>query len=181
MMNRSTGKALFSSVVVLLMLATVSFAQETPRADVSVEYSHLQILQGYTIDMNGGSAALAVNLNRWIGVVGDFGVYHGNPGESLTGETYTFGPRLSYRNASRFTPFAQALFGASHFSASSGGISGGGGNFAFGLGGGVDIGLGKSQKFAVRPQAEYFGLRENGSTTDSARLSVGIVYRIGQK
>jgi len=44
--------------------------------------------------------------------------------ESLTGETYTIGPRVSYRKLGRLVPVAQALAGGSHFSASSGGITG---------------------------------------------------------
>jgi hypothetical protein len=78
-------------------------------------------------------------------------------------------------------PFAQTLFGGSHFSASSGGITGGGNEFAFCLGGGADIGLGSNRKFAVRLEGDYVGIRSNGSTTDSARLSTGIVYRVGKK
>jgi opacity protein-like surface antigen len=174
-------KKLIWAAVAFLFLATVSVAQETPRADVAIEYSHLQILKGFTINMNGGSGSVAVNANNWFGIVGDIGVYHGFPAESLTGETYMFGPRFSYRNFDRFTPFAQALFGGSHFSASSGGITGGGNEFAFALGGGTDIGLGTSRKFALRLQGEYVGIRSSGSTTPSARLSVGIVYRIGKK
>jgi outer membrane immunogenic protein len=131
--------------------------------------------------MNGASGSAAFNLNHWFGVAGDFGVYHGDPSESLTGETYVFGPRFSYRKLDRLVPFAQALFGGSHFSASSGGITGGGNEFAFTLGGGADIGLGSSRQFAVRLEGDYFGIRSSGSTTGSTRLSAGIVYRIGSK
>lgn len=167
--------------VALLCLATVSYAQNTPAADVAVAYSPLYILKGYTIWMNGGSGSLAYNVNNWFGVAGDFGVYHGYPAESLTGETYTFGPRVTYRKLDRLTPFAEALFGGSHFSASSGGITGGGNEFAFSVGGGGDIALGASQRFALRLQGDYFGIRSSGSTTPAMRLSVGIVYHIGRK
>lgn len=146
-------------------------------------YSHLQIIKGFTISMNGASGSVAFNANDWFGVVGDVGVYHGSPGGvGLTGETYTFGPRLSYRKSDRVVPFAQALFGGSHFSASFSGISGSAGNhFAFGFGGGADVALGRSGKVALRPQVEYFGLPLNGSVISNVRLSVGIVYRIGKK
>jgi hypothetical protein len=114
-------------------------------------------------------------------VAGDFGVHLGHVLESLTGETYTFGPRFSYRKLDRLVPFAQALFGGSHFSESTGGITGGGTQFTFAIGGGGDIGLGSSRKFALRLEGDYFGIRSSGSTTDSARFFVGIVYRIGKK
>jgi hypothetical protein len=182
MQKRMPMKKLISATVVLVLLSTVSYAQtSTPQAEVAAGYSHLEILKGYTISMDGASGSAAFNVNRWFGVAGDFGVYHGDPGESLTGETYTFGPRFSYRKLPRLVPFAQALFGGSHFSASSGGITGGGSEFAFGLGGGADVNLRRNRKFAVRPQLEYFGIRSSGSTTPSLRISIGLVYRIGKK
>lgn len=163
------------------LLTTVSNAQDTPKADVALEYSPLYILQGYTVWMNGGSASAAVNLNNWFGVAGDFGGYVGHVPQSFTGETYMVGPRFTYRKMLRTAPFAQALFGGSHFSTSTGSITGGGNEFTFALGGGADIGLGKSRKFAVRLEGDYFGIRSGGSTTASTRLGGGIVYRIGKK
>jgi len=113
-------------------------------------------------------------------VVGDFGAYFGHIPQSFTGELYSFGPRFYLRKpGSRFVPFGQALFGGSHFSMSPPGISGGGTQFAFGLGGGGDITLKHNGRFALRGQAEYFGIRTNGDTTPCTRLSVGIVYRLG--
>jgi hypothetical protein len=174
-------KAITFALVAISFLATFSHAQDTPAADVTVRYSPLYILKGYTIWMNGTSGSGAFNANSWFGVAGDFGVYEGHIPQSFTGETYMVGPRFSYRKLDRLVPFAQALFGGSHFSASSGGITGGGNEFAFSLGGGGDIGLGSSREFAVRLEGDYFGIRSSGSTTPAARLSVGIVYRIGNK
>lgn len=162
------------------LAVSVSQAQDTPQAEVAVAPSFLYILKGLTIAMGGASGSVALNANHWFGVVADLGVYCGHPGESLTGETYTFGPRFTFRQR-RNAPFVQALFGGSHFSASSGGISGGGTEFAFALGSGIDIGLGSSTRFALRPQAEYVGIRAFGSTTNATRLSVGIVYRMGSR
>jgi hypothetical protein len=170
----------FLLTLMFSLLAGCSPAQTTPAADVAVAYSPLYILKGYTIWMNGGSASLAVNANPWFGIAGDFGGYVGHIPQSFTGETYTFGPRFSYRKLDRIVPFAQALFGGSHFSTSTGGITGGGTQFTFALGGGADIGLGSSQKFAARLGADYYGIRSGGSTTPSARLTFGIVYRIGR-
>lgn len=168
------------------LLATSLQAQNTSIADVSAQYSPLFIAKGYTIWMNGGSGTVQRSVNQWFGLAGDFGVYRGYVPESLTGETYTVGPRFTYRGFHRVVPFAQdlflqALFGGSHFSQSTGGITGGGTQFAFALGGGADIGLGSAQKFAVRPQLEYFGIRSSGSTTPSWRLGIGIAYRIAQR
>jgi hypothetical protein len=161
-------------------LATFLQAQNAPAAEVAVEYSPLYILKGYTIWMNGGGGSVAVNANQWFGVAGDFGAYLGHVPQVLTGETYTFGPRFSYRKLDRVVPFAQALFGGSHFSQNTGGITGGGTQFTFALGGGADIGR-SSRKLALRLEAHYFGIRSSGSTTPSLRLAIGIAYRIGNK
>ena len=174
-------KRLAFGLVAIVFLGAFSQAQNTPLADVAVEYSPLYILKGYTIWMNGGSGSFAFNANDWFGVAGDVGGYLGHIPQSLTGETYSFGPRFSYRKLDRVVPFAQALFGGSHFSESSGGITGGGTQFTFALGGGADIGLGSSRKYALRLESDYFGIRSSGSTTPALRLGVGIVYRIGNK
>lgn len=179
-------KRLKWAVLALFLLEIYSHGQVAPAAEISVQYSPLYILKGYTIWNNGVSASASKNVNNWLGFVGDFGVYRGHVPEALTGETYMMGPRLAYRKFDRFAPFAQdlffqALFGGSHFSESTGGITGGGSQFTFALGGGVDIGLGSARQFALRPQLEYVGIRSAGSTTPAARLSVGIVYRIGHR
>jgi len=169
------------AVFAVSLLATLSHAQDTPVADVTVKYSPLYILKGLTIWMNGGSGTVAFNANRWFSVAGDFGVYVGHIPETLTGETYTFGPRFSYRKLARVVPFAQALFGGSHFSQYSGGITGGGTQFTFALGGGGDVGFGGSRKFALRLEGDYFGIRSSGATTPAMRLAAGIAYRFGNK
>jgi len=171
------------SAFTFLLLAAVSHAQDTPAAEVAAGYSHFHIIKGLTIGMDGGSASAAFNANDWFGVVGDLGVYHSEPCcVDLTATTYTFGPRFSYRKLDRVVPFAQALFGGSNFSTTFNGVTGSGGNhFAYGIGGGLDITLGRSGKAALRPQGDYFGVRVNGSTINNVRLSLGIVFRLGKK
>jgi hypothetical protein len=171
--------------LLMLALTVASCAQDAdaPRGDVAVGYSPLYILKGYTIWMNGGSASASFDVNNWLGVVGDFGGYVGHVPETISGETYMAGPRFYYRKlrSDRLVPFGQALFGGSHFSESTGGITGGGSQFTFALGGGADIALGSSSKFALRPAIEYVGIQSSGSTTSAARFSIGIVYRFGKK
>jgi len=48
-------------------------------------------------------------------------------------------------------------------------------------GGGAEIGLDSGGRFALRPQVEYFGFRANGSTTNTVRVSVGMVLHISKK
>lgn len=170
----------------LWVLAVPLHAQNSPSGEVAVHYSPLYVLKGYTIWMNGVSASGEGNLTNWLGFAGDLGVYRGHIPESITGETYMVGPRFTYRKLEKFVPFAQDLFfqgllGGSHFSRSTGGITGGGSQFTFALGGGADVGLGRTRRLALRPKLEYVGIRSGNSTTPSVRLSIGIVYRIGQR
>jgi hypothetical protein len=170
------------AALVLALLPLASLAQDTPKADVSVGYSFLFVAKGYTMKMNGGSGAVAFNFNRWLGVVSDFGVYDGSPGiPGLIGETYTVGPRFSYRKWNRLVPFAQAVIGRGHANSTNGGFLGA--NQAFAIGGGVgsDLGLDRSSRFALRGQMELLNFRANGSNTGTVRLSTGIVFRFGRK
>jgi hypothetical protein len=131
--------------------------------------------------MNGGSGSAVLNVNHWLGLVGDFGGYHASPGVSLTTETYTFGPRFSGRKWDRLTPLAQILVGGQYASAVTTDFTNASNAFAFGAGRGADIGLDRSGRFALRPQLEYFGFRANGNTTGTVRFPAAIVSGIGKK
>jgi len=166
----------------LSFLAVSSQAQQAPAADVSAGYSYFRIGGTGGANLNGFSTSAAYNANDWFGVAGDLGVYRGSPsGVGLTALTYTVGPRFSIRKSDKVVPFVQALLGGSHFSASSGGFSGSSNPFAYSFGGGAEVRLGSSGKVALRPEVDYFGLRSNGSTSNSVRISVGIVYHIGSR
>ena len=169
------------AVFVFSVLTSVAQAQDTPVADVAAGYGFIEVPQGFTFMMHGGNGAAAVNVNNWLGFVGDFGAYHAHPGVSLTTETYTFGPRFSYRAPDRFTPFAQLLLGGQHASAVTTGFTNASNAFAIGAGAGFDVDLDRRGRFALRPQIEYFGFHAKSITTTTARLSIGIVFRIGKK
>jgi hypothetical protein len=90
----------------------VARAQDTPVAEVAAGYSGFYVVKGFTFYANGGSSSVSVNANHWLGLVGDVGAYRAPSGvNSLTAETYTFGPRFSYRHLDRLVPFAQVLVG----------------------------------------------------------------------
>lgn len=160
-------------------LAVTSHAQTTPAGDVAVDYSYLRA-EG--VNLNGFNVDASYNANPWFGVVGDLGVYHGSSfGVGVSAETYTFGPRFSVRRSDKFVPFAQALFGGSHVSASFGNFSGSTNPFDFGFGGGADISIGGSGRVGFRPELDYVGLRSNGQTANGVRLSLGIVFHLGER
>ncbi len=152
----------------LFLFAIPSRAQSV---DASISYSYFRLGGSNGINQNGVSGSLAYNPNRWLGLVGDFGAYHASPGGvSLNTYTYLFGPRLTLRNPVKINPFVQALVGGSRLSG--GGFSSN--QFAFSVGGGVDLGF--APHLAIRPQVDYVGLHNSGNTVNSTRVSVGIVF-----
>ena len=172
-------KMIFSMAVILLMAAG-SRAQNTPAAEVSASYSYLRLGVSNGVNQNGGSVSIAGNLNRWFGIAADVGGYHAAPsGVSLNTLTYMGGPRFSYRNSGRVTPFAQVLLGGARTSVSAFGTSGSTNGFAFSAGGGVDLGV--TKHIALRPQLDYIGMRVGSSTLNTVRGSFGIVFRFGNR
>ena len=165
-----------------LLLDGVAHAQNAPVADVAAGYSGFYVVKGFTFYANGGSGSVALNASNWLGLVGDFGAYRAPSGvNNLTAETYTFGPRFSYRHLDRLAPFAQLLVGGLHSSIVNTGFTNASNSFAFAAGTGVDLGLDSGGRFAFRPQLDYFGVRAKGSTLSNVRFSVGIVLHIGKK
>src|SRR5882762_2828301 len=146
----------------LLLVGLMAFAetvrgQDTPKAELSVNYSYFRAggVDGFTL--HGGSVSLAGNLNDWFGVVGDFGAYHGQPAFSggLNIQTYMLGPRFSARSRGRVTPFGQVLAGGFHGLGTNG--------FALTAGGGLDVKV--TDHFAIRAfQVEYVLLRSQGDS-----------------
>jgi opacity protein-like surface antigen len=183
----------------------------TPKVELFLGYSYLRAVPTLAegnrfVWLNGGSTSIAFNFNRYLGVVGDFGGYadsqlrvngDANPAKVVdsSGSAYTFlfGPRLSFRNHDRVTPFVQVLFGGVHAGpvTISSDCSGAGctalpaeSKFAMTAGGGLDLRV--HRHIAIRViQAEYMMTRfEDFSTGQSAsqndvRLSAGIVFRFG--
>ena len=96
--------------------------------------------------------------------------------------TFTAGRQLSIRH-DNVTVFAHALFGGAHIreklvinNSTSDSISST--NFAFLVGGGVDIAL--SHRFAVRIQPDYLKTEILGRKQNNFRASTGLVFRFGQ-
>ena len=180
--------ALFVGVV--LLFAGAASAQDDSKVEAFGGYSFARLsTDGYGVNLNGGSASVAYNLNSYLGVVGDFGGYHGGA-DFGNGDLYTylFGPKVSMHTG-KFTPYAQALFGGAHVTGQQEeectgvvrNVTGCGGNlsensFSMAIGGGADYNL--TPHLGVRlVQAEYFmtdfySRRENG-----VRISTGITFR----
>jgi outer membrane protein OmpA-like peptidoglycan-associated protein/opacity protein-like surface antigen len=182
----------------------------TPKVELFLGYSYVRALPELAagnrlVWLNGGSASIAYNINRYFGIVADIGDYtnseirfQGTNGITVDVDnanggvlSYLFGPRLSFRNHGRVTPFVQALFGGAH--ASNVVLTGCTLNctilptedtFAWTAGGGLDIKV--RRHIAIRLiQAEYLMTRFQDYSTgvtasqNDMRLSSGIVFRFG--
>jgi outer membrane protein OmpA-like peptidoglycan-associated protein len=181
-----------------------------PRFDLFVGYSYIRAVPSYTVDnrlvwLHGGSTSLAYNVNRRLGLVGDFGAYTNSEmrfsggytgtvdvdNSNVAVMTYLFGPRLSFWKQDRVSLFAQALFGGVHANevvlkncTVNCTLLPSENSFAMTAGGGLDLRV--RPHFAIRLfQAEYLMTRFTNFTTgvsgtqNDIRLSSGIVFRFG--
>jgi hypothetical protein len=173
-------KKLIWAVPLVLLFALNSRAQDVSKFDASGAYSYMRITSA-GLSLNGVSGSAAYNASNWLGVVGDFGYYHGSPrGVTVNAVSYTFGPRFSIRGSNKVVPFFQALIGGSHIPA--GVFSPSSVNpFTFSYGAGVDVPIPGHDQFAFRPQLDNILWRVNGFTINDVRVSAGIVFHFGEK
>jgi outer membrane protein OmpA-like peptidoglycan-associated protein len=196
--------------------ARSSESRNTPKAELFIGYSFWRAVPDTThnrIDkMHGGSTSLAYNLNNHLGFVFDFAGFDVDsleftspgpgfsPSRQVDAEGTVFsalvGPRVSFRNHDRFTPFLQVLGGIAHaddvnLNACSLPIYAcrplpEETAFAMTAGGGLDYRL--NHRFALRLlQAEFLLARFRNPTSltgdrgwqSNVRLSAGLVIRFG--
>jgi opacity protein-like surface antigen len=195
-MQEALRKMKKSIAILALLVASAATpvlvkAQDVPLVEGYAGYDFLRVnattrLPGvapsFSFNANGGGGQLEVNVNRWLGIVGDLAGYSvDNPTAHGEAFSYLFGPRINFRY-SRVTPFVHVLFGG--LLASDGiGSFGPENHFAMAAGGGIDFKV--SRRFAVRPvQAEYFmtkfpdGLNNR---QNNFRFSTGIVLLLGRR
>lgn len=124
-------------VGIVLLFGTVAFAQDYAKVEVHANYSYMRfnpqnsnIVSNFSL--NGGGGGVAVYLNHFLGIQGDFQGYASTTqtftfpatanspcpaGCTVRGSgdlfTYNGGPILKYR-AQHWEPFVEALFGGAH-------------------------------------------------------------------
>ncbi|MFY9845413.1 MAG: outer membrane beta-barrel protein [Terriglobales bacterium] len=205
-----------------LLTASLALAQDFPKVETSPAFMYIRTPisfsfnngEGGTTSVNqsfncaGGGGTLQYNVTSLIGIAADLGgcKYFGqtipapiSSNINGTGFTFLFGPRLTYRNHSAFTPFAELNFGGMRISLSCknnpsdctdefGTGSRSKSAFAMTVGGGFDIKINK--KLSLRPvQAEYLYTRFGNdcnltvctfnNNQNSFRLKSGIVIAWG--
>lgn len=175
-------------------------AQEAPKAEVSAGYSfaNLQLLGSDRSNANGWNASVSVNLNRWFGLVTEFGGLYG-ASSSITlfapivetldakAHTFLFGPRFTLPRE-KFSPFVHVLLGGARlnstttiFSLQSGfssRFSSSSFAFALALGGGINYKF--RDRWAWRVQTDYLQSGFFTTTQNNFRLSTGPVFYFGQ-
>jgi len=176
----------------ILLCAAMASAQ-LPKASVYFGYAHTNtdVVPGSSTGLNGWDGQLEGSVFPFVSVVVDVGGYYGSnnllnlgciplSGGSCkaSGSVYTalLGPRVSF-SAGKFRPFAHALFGAAHVSASASAISLSDSDTSFGdaIGGGIDY---KFLPFlAWRVEGDYLQTRFYSGTQNNARFTTGLVLR----
>jgi opacity protein-like surface antigen len=173
-------------------MAQARRVQDYPTAEVSGGFSYLRVEGGE--NLYGWDASVMGNLNRWLGLGGEFSGHYGSgdgdfflPGtfgvsSSSSVYTFLFGPRFSYREHKKLKPFAHVLpgFARSAFSvtvntpSTSVRTSASTTGFAMALGGGLDIKLSDDLAFRMI-QMDYLLTHFSSATQNNLRITTGLV------
>ena len=178
-----------SLLALVIVFGLSTKAQELPKIDASVSYSYFRAnpaTSGFNgFNLNGGSASAAYNFKDWVSGVADFGGYNVGRADGVSVDnhvlTYLFGPRFTYRNSRRITPFAHVLLGTARTGSGIFATSRSHTELATAFGAGVDWNV--RDRFSIRPlQFDYllthFPEVTNGNTQtqNNLRVSTGIVF-----
>lgn len=170
-------------VPAILAFCMTAHAQVTPQWELFGGYTYLDANlsgPGPSFRLNGGTGAVAENMNDWFGGRLEFNAYSGKvSGTSISAQTITYGPVFTYRKFEKFTPYGNIQFGDIHASTGYLGISRSANRFAMTLGGGVDYNL--SERAAIRFQGAYLLTRFFDLRQDNLQFSTGLVIRFGRK
>jgi hypothetical protein len=208
-------KRILLLTIVMAFTAVAAKAQDVPKFEFGVTYNVLvndiDVLDNETT--HGYGLSFQANLNRWFGLVAEWTAAHGasgpvtiqQPGSLLVipemdtrNQTFLAGPRVTWRKG-RFNVFGHYLVGHGNTKVEDevSGFRTGNGEFAMGLGGGLDLFIGK--KVALRlAQFDYVPIHtdinarlggrdgvgtvnSSGSWQNNSRFQTGIVFRFGTK
>ena len=163
---------------------------QTSAVDVGLDYAYVRANAPPAacgcFSMNGGGGTLVVNMPHGLSMVADLQATHasninGTP-QTITVFDYLFGPRYSYRSASRFTPYAQVLVGGSDEFSNYAFVAN---SAAFAVGGGGGLSRSLSRHFAWNiVEVDYIYSRLPNAVNDhqnDLRVTTGLTFRIGPR
>lgn len=182
----STPRTLLT-VCFILTAALWLAAAEAPKYEFFGGYSY-QRIEGDNFPA-GWNASFAGYFTDTIGIVADFSGHYKSWDVTDGGETsnldirshyFLAGPQFAFHQDRPVTPFVRAMAGFSYVSMKMEGpvnVSDSSTDFAFGLGGGIDVDV--SDAVAVRViQADYIRLTGDGHAGGNVlRLSFGLVFK----
>ena len=164
---------------------------QTPALEASLGYTFLHAnappAQCGCFSANGGYGSLVFNLPRGLSLVADLAASHANTigatPQSITVFNFLFGPRYSFRTASkRFLPYAQVLGGGSEEMSSYTAVSTVMGK-AFSVGGGVSTTIDRQFGWTIL-EANWVQSRlpnAQNNLQNDLRVSSGITFRLGPR
>lgn len=183
----------------LLFLSIGARAQNDSKGNISFGYSYAKTTLSPTgatapsissSNLNGWNTSFEYKPVRWLGAVAELGGTYGNErvvpfcevipicpsplNANANVHTFLLGPRASV-SLGKVTPFAQAIFGGAHTSATGAGFSLSDTSFATALGGGADFRLTKT--IGWRVQSDYLQTRFFNTSQNNFRFSTGLVVR----
>lgn len=208
-------KRILLIAVVMTTTAIAARAQDVPKFEFGVLYNVLvadiDVLDNETV--HGYGLTAQANVNRWFAVVAEWGANHGASGPVTVQDfgtlrvipemdtryqTFLAGPRVTMRKG-RFNVFGHYLlgYGNTKVEDEQSGFRDGNGEFAMGLGGGLDLFIGKKVSLRLA-QLDYvpihtdinarLGGRDGVGVVDNtsswqhnSRFQTGIVFRFGTK
>jgi len=190
---------LFLIAALTLALPVIARAQEVTRTEFFAGYSYMRLEDNPNTqdrDLNGYNVSGAITIfKKSLAIKADVSGHYGNVLVSITPRTdqnqtlFLAGPQYSFRKIPRIRPFAHALFGVARLKVRNDAIGMADftdTEFAFALGGGVDLQTPLGGKIAVRLfQGDFVRTRldftRSGSSDSSNnyRISTGIVLRFG--
>jgi opacity protein-like surface antigen len=209
-------RKMFVLMVAVFALSMVAAATDFPQSEVFLGYNFTRFYpdSGYVPDFNanGGNGQFTYNFHKWLGATFDVGsVYKGTFNQTpwdTTITSYTVGPRFTYHNHSRFTPYVEALFGGAHTSTStqvgslaipavappvplppgqvfSTRITASNNGFAMLAGGGIDIKVFKRMSFRPIGLDYYLGrmpsaMTGNDTNHNNIRYTAGVSFLFGK-
>lgn len=174
-------KTIISITLIVLAMAGFAAAQEEE------ELSKVEVFGGYSLlrsdgeNLHGWKAAVDFNINRWLAIAVDSDGHYFSE-NTPTGKikesehSLTFGPHFSYRNKSKFVPFAYVLAGPAWESRSHAGVRESNAGFAVESGGGFDWDI--SKKIAIRiVDVSASFTRIDGHSNVKPKFSTGLVFK----